>query len=157
MGKALDLSGMRFDRLEAIEPTGRRRGGSVVWRCRCDCGNECLVASSNLRSEKTKSCGCLRKEKSGERIAGRDSLVECTDLALLTQKRQKNNMSGVKGVSWDKRHGKWVAGIRLAGKRRFLGYFDTVEEAAQARREAEVELYDPILEAHGRRPTGEGK
>ena len=30
------------------------------WLCKCDCGNECVVQHSNLRSRHTKSCGCLR-------------------------------------------------------------------------------------------------
>ena len=79
-----------------------------------------------------------------------------TDLGSLTRKRPKNNTSGVKGVCRRKGSDRWMAYIRLGGKQRFLGYFDTVEEAAIARREAEIELFDPILEAHGRKPTGEG-
>ena len=58
-----DLTSQRFGRLVALEPTDKRSGLSVVWRCRCDCGNVCEVASGNLRSGRTRSCGCLRKEK----------------------------------------------------------------------------------------------
>ena len=153
MGSAIDLTGRRFDRLEAIEPTEERDGTSVVWRCVCDCGNECLVSTRNLMSGNTKSCGCLRREAP----SSRKTLTVGTDLSLLTRKRSSNNTSGVRGVSFDRTKGKYKAYIKLAGKQRTLGNFDTLEEAAQARREAEVELYDPILEAHGRRPTGEGR
>ena len=31
--------------------------------CKCDCGNELIVATPSLRSGNTKSCGCLHKEK----------------------------------------------------------------------------------------------
>lgn len=34
----------------------------VSWLCRCDCGNECIVPSSLLVNNNTKSCGCYRKE-----------------------------------------------------------------------------------------------
>ncbi len=156
MGKYKDISGTHFDRLEAIEPTERRRGGHVVWRCRCDCGNECFVSAGNLVSRNTRSCGCLRREEVAKRDAERDTLVEGTDLDRLTQKRRTDNTSGVRGVCFNRRSGKYMAYITLAGKRRYLGLFATVEEAAIARREAEVELFDPILEAHGRKPTGEG-
>lgn len=43
----------------------RSKGGSVIWKCKCDCGNPdyVYVASNNLRSGHTKSCGCLQKEQ----------------------------------------------------------------------------------------------
>ncbi|MDY4970488.1 MAG: hypothetical protein SO101_09540, partial [Lachnospiraceae bacterium] len=45
-----DLTGQRFGRLVCLESTEdrSRNGGSVIWRCRCDCGNECLAASGQL-------------------------------------------------------------------------------------------------------------
>ena len=36
-----------------------------MWRCKCDCGKEVIVQSSNLINGNTKSCGCL-KESAGE-------------------------------------------------------------------------------------------
>lgn len=48
-----------------------------------------------------------------------------------------NNKSGVIGVSWDKRVSRWVAGIKISGKRIFLGYFADLEDAALARKAAE--------------------
>ncbi len=41
-----DLTGMRFGKLEVRYPTDKRiDNGSVVWHCKCDCGNECEVSS----------------------------------------------------------------------------------------------------------------
>lgn len=40
---------------------------------------------------------------------------------------QANNSSGFKGVSWNKK--KWRAVLYIAGKQRFLGYFDTPQDA----------------------------
>lgn len=55
-----DLTGMRFGRLECIYPTEERgENGSILWFCRCDCGNTCLVSVHQLRSGNKKSCGCL--------------------------------------------------------------------------------------------------
>lgn len=59
MGKQRDLTGMRFGKLVAIEPTDERQRGSVVWRCVCDCGGEKLIAAIYLVGGSTKSCGCL--------------------------------------------------------------------------------------------------
>ena len=60
MAKAIDLTGQRFGRLIAVEPTEERISHRcVVWRCLCDCGRECFVSSLNLRQGHTKSCGCF--------------------------------------------------------------------------------------------------
>jgi|GEM_PF-1571032 len=40
-----------------------RQGEIPKWRCRCRCGTEKLVGSSNLLSGSSKSCGCRIREK----------------------------------------------------------------------------------------------
>lgn len=55
--------------------------------------------------------------------------------------RPKNNSSGHIGVSWDKSRGKWMAHIKLNGKGKNLGRFDTFEEAVEAREAAEQEYF----------------
>jgi hypothetical protein len=47
----------------------------------------------------------------------------------MNSKVSTNNASGYKGVSWHKRRGKWLAQIRIARKRIYLGYFASAEEA----------------------------
>lgn len=49
---------------------------------------------------------------------------------------QRNNTSGVCGVEWHKASGKWQASIRINGRRRHLGLFTALEDAAEARAEA---------------------
>ena len=54
-----DLTGMRFGRLVAIEPTEKRtQSGGTIWKCRCDCGKETLAVSTQLTQGFKKSCGC---------------------------------------------------------------------------------------------------
>lgn len=55
-----DLTDKRFGKLVVLEKSDRRIDGRIVWKCKCDCGNECFVPSNNLISGNTKSCGCLR-------------------------------------------------------------------------------------------------
>jgi len=50
-----------------------------------------------------------------------------------------NNKSGITGVHFCSKVGKWRAGIRYNGKDIFLGQYYIIEEAANARRAAEVE------------------
>lgn len=37
------------------------------WLCICDCGTEKVIAGHNLRTGKTRSCGCLRNELTAQR------------------------------------------------------------------------------------------
>ncbi|MBO6164514.1 MAG: hypothetical protein J6N77_05635 [Lachnospiraceae bacterium] len=70
-GHGQDVKGMRSGRLVAIEPTAERRRGSVLWRCRCDCGNEILAEGYRIASGKVKSCGCSRREMKTKDLAGK--------------------------------------------------------------------------------------
>lgn len=62
MGKVIDITGQRFGRLVALEMVGRNSAMNVLWRCKCDCGNETTVSGSSLRKGVTKSCGCYKSE-----------------------------------------------------------------------------------------------
>lgn len=62
----IDLTGRKFGRLTVIEEAGRDKFGAVLWRCRCDCGNESIVLSNSLRRGNTLSCGCLNRERTVE-------------------------------------------------------------------------------------------
>lgn len=55
------------------------------------------------------------------------------------QRLKANNTSGFNGVSWDRFAKRWLAYIGGAN-RRHVGYFDTPEQAAAARRAAEQGL-----------------
>lgn len=54
--------------------------------------------------------------------------------------RKTTNKSGVCGVHWDVRCGKWRAQIRIGGKNKHLGLFVSIDEAITAR-EAAKSLY----------------
>ena len=57
-----DLSGQTFGKLVVINPTNKRSNGSVLWKCKCDCGKYTNVTSGNLLSGSSESCGCSRIE-----------------------------------------------------------------------------------------------
>lgn len=56
-------------------------------------------------------------------------------------KRRSNNKSGVKGVFWVERDGKWEAQICIDGKKRSLGKYFDIEDAANAYREAAKRIH----------------
>ncbi len=96
MGKIKDLTGKRFGRLTVIEDSGKRRNGSVLWTCLCDCGKTAFVHSIYLTKGFTRSCGCLSVE---------------------VAKRIKRDLTG-------KRFGRLTV-IKVSGKRAKSGIFWT--------------------------------
>ena len=54
---------------------------------------------------------------------------------------QKNNITGIKGVGWYPRLGKWRARIKKGGALIHLGYFNTQKDAAEAYNSAALELF----------------
>ena len=57
------------------------------------------------------------------------------------RRKQSNNVSGYKGVSWFKTRNKFRAQIKVAGKVLHLGYFATAHEAHVAYRQTSQHLY----------------
>lgn len=62
-------------------------------------------------------------------------------------KRNAKNTSGVCGVSFCKRSGKWRAQVEIQGKQVWLGYHRSIEDAVKARNNANVQ--NDFSENHG--------
>lgn len=60
MSKLIDLTNMKFGELTVSYDSGERSSGSVVWTCKCSCGNITNVRAGDLISGNTTSCGHLR-------------------------------------------------------------------------------------------------
>lgn len=58
-----DMKGQKFNKLTVLEYAGTNKHHSATWKCKCDCGNEIIATGHNLRTNHTKSCGCLIKEE----------------------------------------------------------------------------------------------
>lgn len=147
----IDLTGQRFGRLVVLGPTKMRSGNSVVWHCRCDCGNEIDVSSARLRGGQTKSCGCLSSEvhKESFKTARKERKkyhVGGTDVKLLMHAPIKSNKSGKAGVSYDKSIKTWKATIVFKGHKYYLGSSVDKEKAIVIREEAEKRIHGDFLE-----------
>lgn len=183
-----NIKNIRFGKLIALNPTDKRtESGYVMWRCRCDCGNEVLVSRNNLVQGYTSSCGCM-KVFSNERLLGRrfgnlTVIKRCDDgdsrnswyfrcdcgrefnakgyevfsgkitdcgcsnsapMEEIEEKRltyplkgrmPKENSSGYKGVSFNKAREKWVARVMVGGINHYLGSYDNLTDAINARNE----------------------
>lgn len=67
MPKLIDLTGQKFGRLIVIKQVDNDKHGNSYWSCLCDCGKKKIISGSHLRSGHTKSCGCLKVEKTIQR------------------------------------------------------------------------------------------
>ena len=63
-----DETGNKYGRLTVIKEYGRDKNGSVLWLCKCECGNEVVVRCDSLINGNTKSCGCLKRERASDRM-----------------------------------------------------------------------------------------
>jgi hypothetical protein len=66
--KFTDLVDQKFGRLTAIKESGRDKHGKVKWECLCACGNITTTIAGDLRSGKTRSCGCFKREVAAHSI-----------------------------------------------------------------------------------------
>lgn len=151
-----DLVGKTFGRLTV---TGWKidTNNHTVYLCDCVCGNTTTASYAQLVLNKQKqSCGCLRSDLSRERIEKtykplqeeqERARIHGTLAYTLGAKTSKNSQTGVTGVSKMK-NGKYRSYINLARKQYYLGCFDTLEEAIQARKAGEEKYFRPVLEEY---------
>ena len=81
-----DLTGQTFGRLTVLKRVRKEKYTNAYWECVCSCGSEHhpICSTSDLKSGKTKSCGCLQKEATS-----------------LTHKKYNNyNLDGEFGIGW---------------------------------------------------------
>ncbi|MDO4432000.1 MAG: AP2 domain-containing protein [Aerococcaceae bacterium] len=150
-----NIIGHQFGRLTPLKRISEK--GKAVYLCRCLCGTELAVKGGYLVSKTTRSCGCLKTENSRKLMQNiqdkghnelRKHAIEGTNTISFNQKVSKNSKTGIKGVSKYK-SGQYRAYLTIKRKQIHLGIFETMEEAAAARLEAEKIYYKPYLEIRG--------
>ena len=145
-----DYVGKRFGSLTVIEHAGMGINSTHLWKCRCDCGTIVIARQPRLESGYTTSCGCTYTE----RINALKKLYDGTGISFLeynlSGKLRSSNKSGVTGVFFDSRNNKWIARITLRKKLYSLGSYKNKEDAIKARKRAEEELFEPVIEEYYR-------
>lgn len=148
-----DITGQRFGRLVALYCTGEiddsvKGHNSYVWVFRCDCGNECKFPLRSMYGGR-ESCGCAELEnKRAQVIAMQDHVIRADGTNVSNIRKMtvfRNNTSGVRGVHWKSRNGKWRAVLDFKGKRYELGMYKNFEDAVNARRTAEEQIIGTYL------------
>lgn len=99
VGEFEDLTGRRFGRLTVVgisEIKEVRRKSRInryaMWNCACDCGGIHIANSYDLKSGKTKSCGCLARE----------NLIKCRTKHGLSDTRLYGIYTGIKNRCYNK-------------------------------------------------------
>lgn len=102
-----DIKGQRFGRLVVTELIGRRHN-RTYWRCQCDCGNVCEAPVNMLVKGEKVSCGCKNAENRNNLKYYDRGIVDGTMISAVNglRKTNKNNSSGITGVSFDRTKGK---------------------------------------------------
>lgn len=94
------IVGKKFGRLTVIEPlptSNKQR--HILWKCICDCGNEHVSISSDLKTGHTKSCGCLHIQmmteniKHGHSRAGIVSPTYVSWASMITRCKNKKSLN----------------------------------------------------------------
>ena len=147
--RRIDLTGKRFGDLSVVKLSEKRgQNNTLLWECRCTCGNTIYLHGYSLLHGYYKSCGCKRDAKRDSGLIShiKSDSVGGTRKSALKAKLHKGNKSGHKGVSWVESRKKWLAYIGFKGKQINLGYFENKNDAIKARLEAEEKYHKPILE-----------
>jgi len=141
-----NITGQKFRMLTALYETDKRdRNGSVVWHCRCDCGNEVDISYDTLVYSEVVSCGCRRLEANKE-LSGYVTRAANTSVDMLRRKNKvAHSTTGIIGV-YQQKNGRFRAEINFQNKNYRLGTYQTVEAATKARLRAEQVLHEDFLE-----------
>ena len=141
--------GKQFGELVVVDYAGRT-GGMHRWKCRCSCGRETIVGQTLLQSGKTKSCGHLQKTVIRENLKLCDG-TSVTMLQASKKHRIKSNTSGYTGVYQNKKTGCWIAQITFKGNTYYLGSYENIQDAVQARKRGE-EMHNEFLDQYQDHP-----
>lgn len=108
MGNFIDMTGwvmkehgIEDSRLTVLEKAENSYDGRVQWKCKCECGNIKIFKAKDIRSGKTKSCGCLVK----------DTLIQRNQNG-----KGKPNIKNIKIIPTGTKYGKLIV-LELLGER----------------------------------------
>ena len=146
--------GMRVGRLVVIGKSTRK--GYVT--CKCDCGATKDIRSNSLTQKSpVQSCGCIQREhavrigsstakENFSKFYSENRQYNTNFHIIESDKPQRNTRSGCKGVWFNEKRGMWDAYISIHKTRIFLGRFHEKDDAIKARKLAEAEYFEPLIQ-----------
>ena len=83
----IDLTGQKFNMLSVIKKADfEKYKGNTTWECLCECGKTTYATTHELKTNKTKSCGCLRHRPDNDLIGKKFNLLTVVAKADFTKK-----------------------------------------------------------------------
>lgn len=83
----IDLTGQKFNKLSVIEKADfEKYKGNTTWKCMCDCGTITYATTHELKTNKTKSCGCQRHRPDFSLVGKKFNLLTVISKADFTKK-----------------------------------------------------------------------
>ncbi len=149
--KSKKYIGYKSGQLKIIEIVGIKEYCGRRWifaKCLCECGNTIEIPLNRIIYNQSETCGHNRKKQLdlGTDIL-KDLRIDNTLIVAIDDRRKKNknNTSGFKGISYYSDTKKYRAYITFKGKQYHLGLYDNIDDACAARKEAEEKIYGDFL------------
>lgn len=135
--KIKDIIGQRFGHLIVLKRSDQyvmlSDRKKYLWECRCDCGATVYRLSEKLKQGIQCACKTCMGKAAAIAMTENAGFVEGTQLSKLsTTKANANSSSGVRGVFFNRRSGKWRATLKFQGLDHYLGEYIKIEDAIKA-------------------------
>lgn len=145
----IDITGQVFGSLTAIVYNREKHR----WLCKCSlCGGQTMLNVTELRSGQRTDCGCIAAKAAADRLAaGMSGHRQGTNINtirnIMDGKSRQTNTTGVTGVSIRRYKASvaYRARITVCGRDIHLGEFATLDDAHQARLDAEHKYFAPLI------------
>lgn len=145
-----DLTGKKFGKLTVVN-FAYIKDAKAYWNCECECGGTIVAKGTFLKTGNIVSCGCVKKANRDEGLKQiKKAFIDGTSIKQISPDRKinSNNKTGVNGVSWSSQKHMYHAQITFKRKVYNLGFYEKLEDAANARKKAEKEFFDDFLAKH---------
>lgn len=149
--KQNDLTGKKIGSLTVLGRSdkygSRGKRKTQLWECRCDCGAITYKATDVLTNPDISMCYNCAGKYAIEKSRTAAGYVDGTQISRIKNiDPESDNISGIRGVYYDRKTGKYRARLQFKGKTYSFGTYSTPEEAAEARRLGEFNIFGEFLE-----------
>lgn len=132
--------GKKFNHLTLIKKLNKlNKDNSKIALFKCDCGNFKELVFTQVLNNEIKTCGC----KQGYLNTDSKKKQQTSLINFYRNKTMKNNCTGYTGISFV--NGKYRVRIQINKKSIHIGYFNNLDKAVEARKEAEEKYFSPLI------------
>lgn len=145
-----DLTGQKIGKLLVLERSdqygSRGKRQTRLWKCQCECGAITYKATDTLTNGNVSMCQNCAGIYAAEKARAKAGFEAGTQISKIKdQTTVSDNFSGVRGVYFERKTGKYRARLKFQGKLYNLGSFTRLEDAVKARQRGEEEIYGKFL------------